>query len=73
MTSQYRADVDDQDRAGEARGLFVSALRLAPTPRLLGWALVLSAPERYRRTLSGRLISTKACCCRRPRHEALFS
>jgi glycosyltransferase involved in cell wall biosynthesis len=51
--------LSDQDRAREARTVFVSALRRRPTLRVLAWVLVLSAPERYRRTLSNRLISTK--------------
>jgi len=49
----------DEDRARDARAAFVSSLRQRPTLRGLAWALLLSAPERHRRTLSDRVIRIK--------------
>lgn len=51
--------LSDQDRPREARAAFVSSLRHRPTLRALAWALVLSAPDRYRRPLSDGLVSIK--------------
>lgn len=51
--------LSDEDRPREARAVFVSALRHRLSPRLLAWVLVLSAPDRYRRALAGRLVSIK--------------
>jgi glycosyltransferase involved in cell wall biosynthesis len=49
----------EENRAREARAAFVSSLRQKLTLRGLAWALLLSAPERHRRTLSDRVISVK--------------
>jgi glycosyltransferase involved in cell wall biosynthesis len=49
----------DEDWLRQARTAFVASLRHRPTSRGLAWALVLSAPERYRRTLIDALISRK--------------
>jgi glycosyltransferase involved in cell wall biosynthesis len=51
--------LSDQDRPGEARAMFVSSLRQAPSLQGLAWALVLSTPERYRRSLADGLVSCK--------------
>jgi glycosyltransferase involved in cell wall biosynthesis len=51
--------LSDEDRPREARAAFVSSLRHRPTPRVLGWVLVLSAPDRYRRPLADNLVSIK--------------
>lgn len=51
--------LSDEDRPHEARAAFVSSLRHRPTPRVLGWVLVLSAPARYRRPLANHLVSIK--------------
>jgi len=49
----------NQDRTSEARAEFVQSLRCQLTPRALAWALLLSVPERHRRTLSDRSIAIK--------------
>ncbi len=51
--------LSDEDRSREARAAFVSSLRHRPTLRVLGWVLVLSAPDRYRRPLADSLVSIK--------------
>ncbi len=49
----------DHGRTREARAAFVTSLRHRPTLRGLAWALILSAPERYRPALGDRLVSIK--------------
>ncbi len=51
--------LSDQDRPEEARAAFVSSLRRAPSLRGVAWALLLSAPERWRRPLAEVLVSFK--------------
>ena len=58
--------LSDRDQPREAQAAFLSSLRQWPTAQALAWALILSAPGRYRRTIAERLISTK----RRLRPEA---
>jgi glycosyltransferase involved in cell wall biosynthesis len=51
--------LSDLNRPREARAAFASSFRQRPTPRVLAWILVLSAPDRYRRRLADRLVSVK--------------
>lgn len=55
----------DHDRSREARSAFVSSLRLRPTLWVLAWLLVLSAPDRYSRSLADRSVSIKRALYRR--------
>jgi glycosyltransferase involved in cell wall biosynthesis len=49
----------DNGAPQRARRAFVAALRHRPAARELGWAIALSAPERYRRTMLDGLVSLK--------------
>jgi glycosyltransferase involved in cell wall biosynthesis len=49
----------DEGRPREARAALVKSLRYKPTPRAMAWAVMLSTPERYQRSLSNRVISAK--------------
>ncbi len=51
--------LSDEGCPREARATFVAALRQRLSPRLLAWVLVLSMPDRYRRSLADRLVSIR--------------
>ena len=51
--------LSDQDRVCEARAVFASSLRRRPSLNALAWAVVLSAPDRYRRALADRAVGIK--------------
>jgi glycosyltransferase involved in cell wall biosynthesis len=51
--------LQDQGSSREARSAFVASLRHKPSLRALAWVLVLSAPERHRRTIGDRVVSFK--------------
>jgi teichuronic acid biosynthesis glycosyltransferase TuaG len=57
--SNIARELSDAERPREARATFLAALRQRFSPRLLAWVLVLSMPDRCRRTFAERLVSIR--------------
>jgi glycosyltransferase involved in cell wall biosynthesis len=57
--SNIARELRDQERPREARTIFLSSLLHRPTPRVLGWIIVLSLPAGVGRPLADRLVSIK--------------
>jgi glycosyltransferase involved in cell wall biosynthesis len=51
--------MSDEDRTDEARKAFKASMKRRPTARAAAWAIVVSAPERYRRGIADRAVSIK--------------